>query len=34
LTETRHYRLQNFGSDRGGGIVVEIEMLHLLLVYQ
>jgi hypothetical protein len=28
LTETRHHRLQDFGSDRGGGVVVEIEVLH------
>jgi hypothetical protein len=30
LTETRHRRLQDFGSDGGCGVVVEIEMLHLL----
>ena len=29
LTETRHHRLQNFRSDGRGGVVVEIEMLHL-----
>ena len=29
LTETRHQRLQDFGSDRGGGVMVEVEMLHL-----
>jgi hypothetical protein len=34
LTETRHHRLQNFGSDRGSGIVVEIETLHLNVFYQ
>jgi hypothetical protein len=34
LTETRHQRLQNFGSDGSGGVVVEIEMLHLPLFYQ
>ena len=28
LTETRHQRLQYFGSDRRGGVVVEIEALH------
>ena len=34
LTETRHRRLQNFGSDGGGSVVVEIEMLHVELFYQ
>jgi hypothetical protein len=34
LTETRHRRLQNFGIDGSGGVVVEVEMLHLLLFYQ
>ena len=34
LTETRHHRLENFRSDGGGGVVVEIEMLHLNLFYQ
>ena len=34
LTQTRHRCLHDFGSDRGGGVVVEIEMLHLMLVYQ
>jgi hypothetical protein len=29
LTERRHCGLQNFGSYRGGGVVVEIEMVHL-----
>ena len=32
LTETRHHRLQNFRSDGGGGVVVEIEVLHLLFI--
>ena len=29
LTETRHHGLQNLGSDRSGGVVVEIKVLHL-----
>ena len=34
LTETRHHRLQNFRSDGCGGVVVEVEMLHLTPFYQ
>ena len=29
LTETRHHGLQNLGSDGSGGVVVEVEVLHL-----
>ena len=32
LTETRHHRLENFRSDGCGGVVVEIEMLHLTFI--
>ena len=32
LTETRHHGLQHFGSDGRGGVVVEVEMLHLHLI--
>ena len=31
LTETRHHGVQDLGRDGSGGVVVEIEMLHLLL---
>jgi hypothetical protein len=34
LTETRRHRLENFGSDRSCGVVVEVEMLHVPLFYQ
>ena len=34
LTETRHQRLQDFRRDGGGGVVVEIEVLHLYSFYQ
>jgi hypothetical protein len=34
LTETRRHRLENLGSDRSCGVVVEVEMLHVPLFYQ
>ena len=34
LSEARHHRLENFRSDGCGGVVIEIEMLHLNLFYQ
>ena len=34
LTEARHHRLQNFRSDGRGGVVVEVEVLHLNSFYQ
>jgi hypothetical protein len=32
LTETRHHGVQGLGRGGSGGVVVEIEMLHLLTV--
>ena len=29
LSEARHHRLENFRSDGSGGVVIEVEMLHL-----
>jgi hypothetical protein len=34
LSETRHHRLENFRSDGCGGVVIEVEMLHLYSFYQ
>ena len=31
LTEARHQRLQDFRRDWSGGVVIEVEMLHLIL---
>jgi hypothetical protein len=34
LSEARHHRLEYFRSDGCGGVVIEIEMLHLKPFYQ
>jgi hypothetical protein len=34
LSEARHHRLENFRSDGCGGVVIEVEMLHLRPFYQ
>ena len=33
LSETRHHRLENFRSDGCGGVVIEVEMLHLIISF-
>ena len=34
LSEARHHRLENLRRDGSGGVVIEVEMLHLDLFYQ
>jgi hypothetical protein len=34
LSEARHHRLEDFRIDGSGGVVIEVEMLHLNPFYQ